>query len=623
MKTKILHRAGSITGNAMRQIMVSVFSMAVPFIVIHYSSKQTWGEFVSPLLFSLLALQIINWGNKEFLLRGFSLEPNTIPRAYSTNLLTRLPLVFAFGLIALLLFEWHFSVWIFVWLLGRFLNHSAEPLIIYDKAFQQSIAIEAFSFVAFCLVFAFYKNRADFFIVLVIYSLYQLLKGGAYFLLFSNYAYLGKAEIKPSYFAKAFPFLLLSLLGFLASKIDVYLIERLGNKIWTSDYQIINSLLVFLMSVSAFLYAPFTKNIYRSGPALTETTKHFLAAAGLLIIPIGLVAMHFLLSAYLRIRVAPLFYGIAFLYVFPTYLYGIDIVNLFRQRKERTVLLVLFIGVVINAILSSALLWMGYGMIGVFSGSAMAQMLVAGFFKFGFFGSANAFGPIGFNPLRSFRHYRNKKFYGGLVAKNQLCFDIGANIGAKSKLLLSLGAKVIAFEPQTSCFKVLNQMADAHPDFTFCPCAVGGKNETKTLHLANNSEVATLSEDFIDYFSGETVYWSQTEKVSVKSLDSLIEKYGRPDFCKIDTEGYELAILSALHHRLPLIEFEFTGGFTEDTVKIISLLDDGNTRFNYILNENLKFRLKDWVSAQEMILIFQTLPKARLHGNIFAKNDPK
>lgn len=374
MKTKTLHRAGFITGNAMRQIMVSVFSMAIPFIAIHYSSKETWGAFVSPLLFSLLALQVINWGNKEYLLRGFSAEPAKIPDLYSSNLLTRLPLVLVFGVVALFLFPLHFGVWIFVWLLGRFLNHSAEALIIYDKAFQQSVLIETFSFLLFCVVFLLFKNQIDTFVLLVCYSLYQLLKGAAYFILFQHNM-VWKRHFDLDYFAKAFPFLLLSLLGFLASKVDVYIIEHFGNRAVTSDYQIINSLLVFVMSVSAFLYAPFTKNIYRSAE-IAEKTKQLSILAGLVIVPVALMAIYGILEYYLLARLPIVFYAIAFLYVFPSFVYGIEIVNLFRIKKENTVVLLLLIGAITNAVLSALLLQLGYGITGALAGSAIAQWLV-------------------------------------------------------------------------------------------------------------------------------------------------------------------------------------------------------------------------------------------------------
>ncbi len=214
--------------------------------------------------------------------------------------------------------------------------------------------------------------------------------------------------------------------------------------------------------------------------------------------------------------------------------------------------------------------------------------------------------------------YRDRKFYGQLVKKGDLCFDIGANLGKKSKLFLSLGDKVIAFEPQSNCHLALQKIK--HPNFSYFPYAVGAKDEEKELQLANHVEVATFSESFIDYFKNDELQWNASEKVTVKKLDTLIKTYGLPGFCKIDVEGYEFEILSHLTYEIPCIEFEFTGGFIPETIKSINLLDKGHTLYNYMLNEHPYFELKKWVSAGKMVNILKNMPVERLHGNIFVKN---
>ncbi len=216
------------------------------------------------------------------------------------------------------------------------------------------------------------------------------------------------------------------------------------------------------------------------------------------------------------------------------------------------------------------------------------------------------------------KNLKSKRLYSSLIKKDDLCFDIGANKGLKSKLFLSLGARVIAFEPQSSCSKFLNDINNKN--FNYLSFAVGPRDEIKNLNIANHIEVATFSNKFIDYFKNDSLEWSEIEEVEVKKLDTLIKEYGIPDFCKIDVEGYELDILSNLTYEIPIIEFEFTGGFISNTIKIIELLNKQNTYFNFILNENPKFELKEWVKAKKMITIINDLPINRLHGNIFVKN---
>lgn len=218
----------------------------------------------------------------------------------------------------------------------------------------------------------------------------------------------------------------------------------------------------------------------------------------------------------------------------------------------------------------------------------------------------------------SLYRYTNKKFYAQLIRPNDLCFDIGANKGVKSRLFLSLGAKVIAFEPQSACYIFLDSIK--HQNFQYHKYAVGSTNESRELKLGNHIEVATFSNKFIDYFSNDKLKWNLSESVTVKKLDWLIEAYGIPKYCKIDVEGYELEILSNLTYLIPLIEFEFTGGFINNTIEIIELLDKSNTTYNFNLNEKPKFELNKWVSKEEMISVFKELTVDRLHGNIFVKN---
>lgn len=214
--------------------------------------------------------------------------------------------------------------------------------------------------------------------------------------------------------------------------------------------------------------------------------------------------------------------------------------------------------------------------------------------------------------------YKQRLFYKKLIKKNQLCFDIGANIGKKSKLFLSLNAKVIAFEPQTKCFDFLNQIKN--PRFKFYPYGVGSKNQIKLLNLANHIEVATFSNKMIDFYTTKNLKWSKKEKVVVKKLDTLIDEFGLPNFCKIDTEGFELEILSNLSYTIPIIEFEFNEAFINETLLTLGAIDRlDKYEFNYILNEFPVWKIKSWVDKSTLVRIIEKLPKKRLHGNIFAK----
>jgi FkbM family methyltransferase len=223
--------------------------------------------------------------------------------------------------------------------------------------------------------------------------------------------------------------------------------------------------------------------------------------------------------------------------------------------------------------------------------------------------------------IKFISNLKRRYFYSKLISKNDLCFDIGANIGTKSKLFLSLGANVIAFESQHLCVNSLEKIKKSYKKFEYNQIAVGAENKYEELHLANHIEVATLSNQFFNFYTSEKIQWKGKEIVAVKTLNSIIEEFGIPYYCKIDTEGFEFNILSSLSYEIPIIEFEFTEGFFEETLRIIELFKSNTFQFNLILNENPKFYLKKWVSAEELLKIFSNIPKKELHGNIFIKTN--
>lgn len=223
--------------------------------------------------------------------------------------------------------------------------------------------------------------------------------------------------------------------------------------------------------------------------------------------------------------------------------------------------------------------------------------------------------------IRNFvKSYNLKKFYAKLIDKNELCFDIGANIGKKSKILLDIGARVVAFEPQKSCISKLTQLKSKYNNFHFESLALDNKVGKNILTLSNYSEIATLSSNFVNIYKNKDINWIEEEEVKTITINKAIEQFGLPFYCKVDVEGYEFEILSTLKHKISLIEFEVVAGFQEKAIQIINILNRENTLFNFTLNEQPYFKSKNWIKADEMVKVVHAFPKSSLHANIFVKN---
>ena len=70
---------------------------------------------------------------------------------------------------------------------------------------------------------------------------------------------------------------------------------------------------------------------------------------------------------------------------------------------------------------------------------------------------------------KPFNVFKLKRFYGQFVKEGDLCFDIGAHNGNRTSTWLSLGARVVAIEPQPRFFQYLQDKFNSHENYTGLP----------------------------------------------------------------------------------------------------------------------------------------------------------
>ena len=195
-------------------------------------------------------------------------------------------------------------------------------------------------------------------------------------------------------------------------------------------------------------------------------------------------------------------------------------------------------------------------------------------------------------------------FYAKFIKKGDLVFDIGANVGDKTDMFLHLGAKVIAVEPQESCWRVIKRRFK-DKDINLITNAVSSKYGTVTMFLDRSSTISSISTEWIEAVKKSGRFsshkWSEKIEVKTTTLDALVDKYGKPAFCKIDVEGAELDVLKSLTEPLNVISFEFVREQLEPSIKSIDYLSTlGNAQFNYHIGEATSFALANWIEANDM-----------------------
>ena len=213
-------------------------------------------------------------------------------------------------------------------------------------------------------------------------------------------------------------------------------------------------------------------------------------------------------------------------------------------------------------------------------------------------------------------------FYKRFVNPGDLCFDVGANIGNRTEVFLSLGAQVVAIEPQRECAKILKLRFGNKIQLK--QMALGESETSAQIYISETSEISSLSKEWIDSVSQSrfsTTQWNKTESVEITTLDTLITSYGLPKFCKIDVEGYEEEVLKGLSQRIQFISFEYTipERLTNfyNCISLLSKID--NFQCNYTIGERMEFELTEWVSKEELKDRISSLSEKSLYGDIYIR----
>jgi FkbM family methyltransferase len=214
-------------------------------------------------------------------------------------------------------------------------------------------------------------------------------------------------------------------------------------------------------------------------------------------------------------------------------------------------------------------------------------------------------------------------FYGQFIAPGDLCFDIGANIGNRSKVFLKLGASVVAVEPQVRCARILRHCFSNSPGFTLETVALGEKAGEAEMLISDSSVLSTLSPEWIERTTRSGRFadqrWDGRQHVNVVTIDDLIARHGVPVFVKIDVEGYEAVVLRGLSSPVPCLSIEFASEAVELTLECLALRQAlGPVDVNYSLGESMSMRHERWRTVAEIADELRSLPQGSW-GDVYVR----
>lgn len=221
-----------------------------------------------------------------------------------------------------------------------------------------------------------------------------------------------------------------------------------------------------------------------------------------------------------------------------------------------------------------------------------------------------------------------RAFYARFLRPGDLAFDVGAHAGNRVPAFRALGARVVAVEPQPDLVRVLRALHGwrwAEPHLAIEACAVGAAPGRAVLHISSRSPtVSSLAESWRadvqrDHrFAG--IRWDRTVDVPVHTLDELIERYGEPQFCKLDVEGFELDALAGLSRPLAALSFEYIPVVRDRAVACVRRLTElGEYRYTYSPGETWRLATRGWLSAEQIIAALNSLPPTARSGDVYAR----
>jgi O-antigen/teichoic acid export membrane protein len=379
---KTRRRLSLIAANSAHNLLLPVLNIFISLLVIRFASNTLWGEFVYILILVNFATHILQWGNRDYLLREFSFNPAAMAILWQRALLSRLPLFLLFiPVVAFLHLPFEIKLLLILWILFAFIFKSFDVVVIFKHRFKTALLLDiiVLSFLIICIII--FRNVLSRDLLILFFTLQFFVKMISLSYVFRKDLF-GKllGRIEPAFLMTALPFFMVGFSGMLISRMDLYCVAYFLSDSEVGQYQVFINLLLYLQGIASFIIAPFIKYIYRLPEKTIKKTLYLMAAAGITINIPAIAAVYFVISYYYRFSFSADMFFIAYLFIIPIYFYIIKVQLLFRYHQQKIVVFLCFFYGAVNLILNIFLIPF-WGIEGALVSSTIVQwMLLLSYF---------------------------------------------------------------------------------------------------------------------------------------------------------------------------------------------------------------------------------------------------
>lgn len=335
--------------NTIRGFASPAFNFLIAVFGIKYFGKEDWGIVINILLWVYFILIVTSFGNKEFLIRKYSREPSKVNYHFFSSIISRSPLLLL-NLFLFLFFSSHIAIICTILSILLYCYSSLDSLIIHHQKFGVQLISDI---IGFLVILGVVFSLTEFNLTSIIYA-YIVATFIKILILVIRLDIRTKPKIDFKFSFEDvlmyFPFFLITFSGWLANKIDIYLVTAYLEKPEVSEYQLLSSSFLMVNAGFAFFITPFSKHFYRLP---FEKIKKIKTKIDLFIIPyllITTVIIWFVMEKVMKLDISIDYYYLSAVKTLFPLLYFIDIMILNKENKEKKITILIIFGIIINLI---------------------------------------------------------------------------------------------------------------------------------------------------------------------------------------------------------------------------------------------------------------------------------